>query len=66
MKFSKQNLVLVAVVLGIFCLGAFVVKDKLVDAVASRVEERILQKYSPSPYGPGFDPDKIDSQKFGR
>ena len=34
-----------------------------VDKVADVVVERLKQKYSPSPYGPGIDPDKIDMDK---
>jgi hypothetical protein len=32
--------------------------------VADVVIERLKQKYSPSPYGPGIDPDKIDVEKM--
>jgi hypothetical protein len=35
-----------------------------VDRVADVVVERLKQKYSPSPYGPGVDPDKIDMDKI--
>jgi hypothetical protein len=35
-----------------------------VDKVADVVIERLKQKYSPSPYGPGIDPDKIDVEKM--
>lgn len=34
-----------------------------IDKVADVVVERLKQKYSPSPYGPGIDPDKIDMDK---
>ena len=34
-----------------------------VDKVADVVVDRLKQKYSPSPYGPGIDPDKIDMEK---
>lgn len=36
-----------------------------VDVVANRVVEKLKQDYSPSPYGPGINPDKIDMQKVG-
>lgn len=36
--------------------------------IVNKVEERILQKlqkeYSPSPYGPGFDPDIVNPEGF--
>lgn len=35
-----------------------------VDRVADVVVEKLKKKYSPSPYGPGLDPDKIDASKL--
>jgi hypothetical protein len=34
-----------------------------IDKIADVVVEKLKQKYSPSPYGPGIDPDKIDMEK---
>lgn len=36
----------------------------IVDRVATRVIERLQKGYSPSPYGPGVDPDKIDPRSL--
>jgi hypothetical protein len=36
----------------------------LVDKVAERVIRKLQKQYSPSPYGPGFDPDKLDLEKI--
>ncbi len=36
----------------------------LVDKVADVVVEKLKRDYSPSPYGPGIDPDKIDMDKI--
>ena len=36
----------------------------LVNRVADVVIEKLQKEYSPSPYGPGIDPDKIDVQKM--
>jgi len=35
-----------------------------VDKVADVVIEKLKKDYSPSPYGPGIDPDKIDVSKI--
>jgi len=35
-------------------------KDYLIDKLADRVIEKLQKPYSPSPYGPGVDPDKLD------
>jgi len=32
----------------------------IIDKVADRVIQKLQKEYSPSPYGPGVDPDKID------
>jgi hypothetical protein len=44
------------VLLLVFGLGTKVFVDK----VADRVILKLQKDYSPSPYGPGIDPDKID------
>ena len=36
----------------------------LVDKIADRVIQKLQKDYSPSPYGPGFDPDRIDLEKI--
>lgn len=33
--------------------------NAFIDRVAARVVQKIGRDYSPSPYGPGFDPDKV-------
>jgi len=35
-----------------------------VDKVADVVVEKMKKEYSPSPYGPGIDPDKIDVDRL--
>ena len=36
----------------------------LVDKIADRVIQKLQKEYSPSPYGPGIDPDKLDAEKL--
>lgn len=36
----------------------------LVDKITEKVIQKLQKKYSPSPYGPGFDPDKLDLEKI--
>jgi hypothetical protein len=36
----------------------------MVDKIVDRVIQKLQKEYSPSPYGPGFDPDKIDIEKL--
>jgi hypothetical protein len=43
----------------IFGLGV----NLFVDKVSDRVIQKLKQDYSPSPYGPTIDPDKIDLNK---
>jgi len=51
--------VALTVLLLVFGLGTKVFVDK----VADRVIYKLQKDYSPSPYGPGIDPDKIDISK---
>jgi hypothetical protein len=47
-------------------VGAVFVGDFVVDKVADRVIEKLQKEYSPSPYGPGIDPDKVNPDAFRR
>ena len=42
-------------------VAIFVVGQLLVDKVSDRVIEKLQREYSPGPYDPGFDPDKVPS-----
>lgn len=53
----------VATLLGVVLL--FLAFNKvIVDKVADRVVQKLQREYSPSPFAPGFDPDKIDISKI--
>jgi len=51
-------LALTAVLL-VFSLGVGVFVEK----VSDRVVQKLKQEYTPSPYGPTIDPDKVDLNK---
>lgn len=36
----------------------------LVNKISDRVIQKLQKEYSPSPYGPGIDPDKLDVEKL--
>jgi len=52
----------------VFLIGLLVIllfgNKIIVDKVADRVIQKLQREYSPSPYAPGFDPDKIDINKI--
>ena len=54
--------------LTVFNVSIYIFSPLIVDIVADRVIEKLEREYSPSPYGPGFDPDKVnlDNLKKGR
>jgi len=47
-----------------FMLIVMVAEKFLVDKVADLVIQKLQKDYSPSPYGPGIDPDKLDMEKI--
>jgi len=57
---KKYGLMLAAV-----AIFSVVAGNILVDKVADKVIEKLEKPYSPSPYGPGLDPDKLDGYKSG-
>jgi len=38
--------------------------SKLVNKISDEVIKKLQKEYSPSPYGPGIDPDKLDVEKL--
>jgi hypothetical protein len=48
----------------IFNIGAFVMSKVIVNKAADKVIQKLQKEYSPSPYGPGFDPDKVNPEAF--
>lgn len=50
----------VVVVFTIINMGCFFGGKVLVDKVAIKVIEKLQKEYSPSPYGPGLDPDRVN------
>lgn len=62
LKKNKVFLVLVGVTalnIVIFFLGKF-----FIEKAADRVIQKLQKEYSPSPYGPGFDPDRVNTDAF--
>lgn len=55
----KNKLFWICVGLLMFNACVFVVGKAVVDKAADEVMERLEKDYSPSPYGPGYDPDVV-------
>ena len=65
-EIKKNKIFLVVFFLTILNLSIFIFGKILVEETTNRVIERLKNSYSPSPYGPGFDPDKIDATVLNR
>ena len=52
------------VIIASFIFILLVCNKIIVDKVADRVIQKLQREYSPSPFSPGFDPDKIDINKI--
>lgn len=52
------------VVILFLIMTAIAVNNILIDKIVDRVIQKLQKDYSPSPYGPDIDPDKIDMDKF--
>tara|TARA_Y100000034_G_scaffold130673_1_gene189683 strand:- start:1386 stop:1709 length:324 start_codon:yes stop_codon:yes gene_type:complete len=66
MNNSQYIMLFVAGGLLVAFIGVMAGGDFFVDKVADRVIEKLQKPYGPSPYGPGFDPDKINVNAFNR
>jgi hypothetical protein len=61
---KNNKMFLVLVVVTTFNIGAFLLGKVVIDKAADRVIQKLQKEYSPSPYGPGFDPDKVSPDAF--
>jgi len=64
MNINNDKLVYVFIGLTVLLLIFGIGTKVFVDKVADRVIYKLQKDYSPSPYGPGIDPDKIDVTKI--
>jgi hypothetical protein len=61
---NSNKLLLVVVCLTLAMIGGAFGGRILIDKIADRVIQKLQKDYSPSPYGPGIDPDKLDPEKI--
>lgn len=56
----ENKLTWVAIALLVFLGFAVLMTTVVADKVTNQVIERLQKEYSPGPYSPGFDPDKVN------
>lgn len=64
MNNNNNKLLWVVIALTIVMVVVGIGSKVFVDKVADRVIQKLQKDYSPSPYGPGIDPDKLDAEKL--
>lgn len=64
MNNNDNKLIWAVIILAISMVIVGVGSRVLVDKIADRVILKLQKDYSPSPYGPGIDPDKLDVAKL--
>lgn len=62
----NKNLMFAVVLLIAVGATIFVGGKVFVDKVAEKVIDKLQRDYTPGPYQPGFDPDKVDSNFFNK
>lgn len=63
---KNNKIIWIVGALAIFNVLLLVMGKIVIDKAADRVIQRLQKDYSPSPYGPGFDPDKVDPRLLRR
>jgi hypothetical protein len=66
MNESGSRLFYIVIVLVVVLVVVGVGGKFLIDKIADRVIQKLQKEYSPSPYGPGLDPDKVDAESIRR
>ena len=64
MNLTKNGVLVLVVTLGVALAGVYSIGVVMQDKIADRVIEKLQNNYSPSPYGPGVNPDKIDIESI--
>ena len=64
MNNNSSKLLWAVIILTVIMVVVGIGSKVLVDKVADRVIQKLQKEYSPSPYGPGIDPDKLDPEKL--
>lgn len=64
MDIKNNKLLWTLIAVTFFNVGMLVVGQIIVEKTSDRVLEKLKKEYSPSPYGPGFDPDKVKPELF--
>jgi hypothetical protein len=59
---TKEKIIYALIAVGIFNIVAALCSKIIIDKTTERVIKRLQKNYSPSPYGPGLDVDKIDNE----
>jgi len=57
---KKNKMVWVVAIFTVLNIVFFLGSKFVINKTADKVIEKLQKEYSPSPYGPGIDPDKID------
>lgn len=63
-ELKNNKMFWVLVVVTVFNVGAFLIGKVVVEKAAERAIQRLQKDYSPSPYGPGMDPDRVNLDAF--
>jgi hypothetical protein len=56
---KNNKLVWIVAAITLLNVGGLVIGNVLINKAADKVIQRLQKDYSPSPYGPGLDPDKV-------
>lgn len=57
---ENKNLLMATIGLFLILIAVFLGKDLLIQKITKEVVEELKREYTPGPYAPGFDPDKVD------
>ena len=57
---KNNKMVWVVAIFTVLNLAFFFGSKFVINKTADKVIEKLQKEYSPSPYGPGIDPDKVD------
>jgi hypothetical protein len=60
----NNKLLWIVILLGVLLVGVFVGGPVLIDRITQKVINKMQKEYSPGPYAPGFDPDRVDPKFF--
>lgn len=58
-EFNNRNILVIIALFSSILFGVVLINNLMIDKITEKVIFELKREYTPGPYDPGFDPDKV-------